>query len=173
MTAAETKTTRRLRHRAAVDYRGLCLRWRLTDVPPRLCALTLTVIGELRLGLQVHAIASPPFAAYQKGGYAKPKAILAKFPAVVNKKLLKRKEVITVADVITTNVSNYIKRMGINISALSRASGVSDGILRRSIVRKERSLRADEAIAICKFLGKDPFDFYQDGNRTEPVQDSA
>lgn len=77
------------------------------------------------------------------------------------------------ADVITTNVSNYIKRMGINISALSRASGVSDGILRRSIVRKERSLRADEAIAICKFLGKDPFDFYQDGNRTEPVQDSA
>lgn len=84
MTAAETKTTRHLRHRAAVDYRGLCLRWRLTDVPPRLCALTLTVIGELRLGLQVHAIASPPFALYQKEVAAKPEVILTKITAAVN-----------------------------------------------------------------------------------------
>ncbi len=65
------------------------------------------------------------------------------------------------ADICTTSISDYIDRMGINISALSRGTGISDGILRRSIVRKERSLRFDEAIAICEFLGKDPFDFYR------------
>lgn len=65
------------------------------------------------------------------------------------------------ADIATTNISDYISRIGINISALSRGTGVSDCILRRSIVKKERSLRFDEAISICKFLGKDPFDFYQ------------
>lgn len=77
------------------------------------------------------------------------------------------------ADITTNSISDYIKGMGINISALSRGAGISDGILRRSIVRRERDLRADEMISICKFLGKDPFDFYQDGNRTESVQDSA
>lgn len=66
------------------------------------------------------------------------------------------------ADIATNNISDYIKSIGINISALSRGSGVSDGILRRSIVNKERSLRYDEALAICKFLGKDPFDFWRD-----------
>lgn len=44
------------------DYRGLCRRWLLTVTPPRLCRLTLTVILPLRLGLQVQAIDSPPFA---------------------------------------------------------------------------------------------------------------
>lgn len=77
------------------------------------------------------------------------------------------------ADIATNSISDYIKGMGVNISALSRGTGISDGILRRSIVRRERDLRADEMISICKFLGKDPFDFYQDGNRTKPVQDSA
>ncbi len=65
------------------------------------------------------------------------------------------------ADIATTNISECVNRMGINISALSRGTGIPDGILRRSIVRRERSLRSDEFIAICKFLGKDPFDFYQ------------
>lgn len=66
------------------------------------------------------------------------------------------------ADVGTTNISEYIGKMGINISALARNSGVSDGILRRSVVTKERSLRFDEAISICRALGKNPLDFYQE-----------
>lgn len=74
------------------------------------------------------------------------------------------------ADVVTRNVSDCINRMGINISALSRGTGIPDGILRRSIVRKERDLRSGEFMEICKFLGKDPFDFYQGADN---VQNSA
>lgn len=66
------------------------------------------------------------------------------------------------ADIATNNIADYIKGMGINVSALSRGTGVSDGILRRSIVRRERDLRAGEMISICQFLGKNPLDFYQD-----------
>jgi hypothetical protein len=54
--------------------------------------LTLTVIGELRLGLQVHAIASPPFALYQKEVAAKPEVILTKITAAVNYFNIRRDE---------------------------------------------------------------------------------
>lgn len=64
------------------------------------------------------------------------------------------------ADIATNNIADYIKGIGINISALSRNSGVSDNILRRSIVNKDRSLRFSEAIAICNAIGKNPLDFY-------------
>lgn len=76
------------------------------------------------------------------------------------------------ADIATNNIADYIKGMGINISALARGSGVSDGILRRSIVRGERDLRADEMISICQFLGKNPFDFCQ-SESLGPGQDST
>lgn len=66
------------------------------------------------------------------------------------------------ADTATNNIADYIKGMGINVSALSRGTGVSDNILRRSIVKKERDLRYGEALAICQFLGKNPLDFYQE-----------
>lgn len=66
------------------------------------------------------------------------------------------------ADIATNNIADYIKGMGINVSALSRGTGVSDGILRRSIVNKDRSLRFDEAVLVCRFLGKNPLDFYQE-----------
>lgn len=66
------------------------------------------------------------------------------------------------ADVATNNIADYIKGVGINISALSRNTGVPDGILRRSIVSKERILRADEFMSICLAIGKNPFDFYPD-----------
>lgn len=79
------------------------------------------------------------------------------------------------ADIATTSISDCIGKMGINISALSRGTGIADGILRRSIVRRERDLRADEMILICKFLGKDPFDFYRGGPNMglDTKQDSA
>jgi len=74
---------------------------------------------------------------------------------------LNRKEAVILADVATTNISDYVNRMGIKIAALSRGTGISDDILRRSIVKKQRSLRFDEAIEICRFIDKDPFEFYQ------------
>ena len=79
------------------------------------------------------------------------------------------------ADSMTTNIAEFIEKMGINISALSRGTGISDNVLRRSIVRKERSLRADESMVICNFLHRDPFEFYQAGGRrmASSDQDSA
>lgn len=69
---------------------------------------------------------------------------------------------------MTTNISNWIINMGFNISAISRKTGISDNVLRRSIVKKERSLRADETMKICEFLGKDPFDFYVHSDNIPP-----
>lgn len=63
------------------------------------------------------------------------------------------------ADVATTQVADYIDRLGIKVSALSRETGIPDGILRRSLSTKERSLRVDEFLKICEFLQKEPFDF--------------
>lgn len=63
------------------------------------------------------------------------------------------------ADVATTNMANYIETLGIKISAISRGSGIPDGILRRSLSSRDRDLRADEFLRICLFLGKEPFDF--------------
>ena len=78
------------------------------------------------------------------------------------------------ADIATNNIADYIKRIGINISALSRNSGVSDNVLRRSIVNKARSLRFAEAMAICSVLGKSPLDFYpENGRGGMDAQDSA
>lgn len=66
----------------------------------------------------------------------------------------------SLADPVTINISNCIEEMGIKISAISRATGIAEGILRRSVSKRERSLRAEEAMAICNFLKRDPFDFY-------------
>jgi hypothetical protein len=46
----------------------------------------LTVILLVRFGLQVQAINSPPFAAFQKEGKPKPKTSIASFSAAVNEK---------------------------------------------------------------------------------------
>lgn len=74
-------------------------------------------------------------------------------------------------DFATMGISNHIQELGINISALSRGTGIPDGILRRSIVRNERALRADEMLSICNFLGKNPLEFYRAGLGTS--QDSV
>lgn len=64
-------------------------------------------------------------------------------------------------DKATNCVAEYVNKLGIKISSISRGTGVPDGILRRSLSAKERDLRADEFLAICNFLGKSPFDFYK------------
>ena len=63
-------------------------------------------------------------------------------------------------DRATIAVAQYVSEKGIKISAMSRATKISEGILRRSLSTKERDLRAEEFLKICRFLGKSAFDFY-------------
>lgn len=62
-------------------------------------------------------------------------------------------------DNATCILADYVNRKGIKISAISRGTGISDGILRRSLSTKERDLRADEFLGICDFLGENPMAF--------------
>lgn len=63
--------------------------------------------------------------------------------------------------VVTKNLANYINEKGINLSAMSRATGISYGVLYASVKDKsrERPLSVDEAVLICKFLGVKVEDF--------------
>ena len=92
-TAVGIKTTRCLWHRVAADYRGGCRRWLLTGFPSRKYRLTFMVFGDVRLGLHLQAIASPPSARYRKEADAKPKVILAKIPTAVNENSYQKEEI--------------------------------------------------------------------------------
>lgn len=61
----------------------------------------------------------------------------------------------------TKNLARYVREKAINLSAMSRATGLSYGVLYDSLSNKnrERQLSIDEAIIICKFLGVNPLDF--------------
>lgn len=65
---------------------------------------------------------------------------------------------------VTKNLSAYVDKMGINLSAMARATGIKRGILHASLSTamnedKRRPLRDDELIKICKFLDVNPMDF--------------
>lgn len=70
-------------------------------------------------------------------------------------------------DLPTLKVAEHIDRMGIKISAISRGTGIPDGVLRRSLSTKERDLRAEEFLAVCQFLNKQPFDFYSRNEQSQ------
>lgn len=59
-------------------------------------------------------------------------------------------------DVATNFISKYVQSKGVKVSVISRATGISDGILRRSLSENNRPLRADEFLDICSFLDIDP-----------------
>lgn len=61
----------------------------------------------------------------------------------------------------TKNLARYVKEKAINLSAMSRATGIPYSVLYDSLSNKnrERPLSVDEAIIICKFLGVNPMDF--------------
>lgn len=66
---------------------------------------------------------------------------------------------------VTQNVADYVNRLGINVRKMARETGLSYGILKASlsdIPTRNRSLRDDEFIVICRYLEKDPLDFYTD-----------
>lgn len=65
------------------------------------------------------------------------------------------------ADIATERISEYVQTRGIKISAISRETGIPDGILRRSLSAKERDLRADEFLGICEFLHENPTTFWK------------
>ena len=67
----------------------------------------------------------------------------------------------------TKNLAAYIKGKAINLSAMSRATGISYNALYDSVASKdrERPLSMDESLKICKFLGVNPMDFADDAEK--------
>lgn len=64
-------------------------------------------------------------------------------------------------DEVTRNVAEYVKRKRINISAMSRDTGISYTALYDSLLstEREREIRGRELLAVCEFLGVNPMDF--------------
>lgn len=62
---------------------------------------------------------------------------------------------------VTKNIANYVRSIGVNLSELSRKSGVEYSALYASLANKEREreLRADELTSICTVLRINPMDF--------------
>lgn len=62
---------------------------------------------------------------------------------------------------VTKNLAKYVKDMGINLSELSRKSGVAYGSLYASLGEegRGRELRANELTDICFTLHINPMDF--------------
>ena len=65
---------------------------------------------------------------------------------------------------VTEKLAQYTKNKAINLSAMSRATGISYTCLYASLGDKGRNrpLSIDEAILVCKFLEVDPRVFAED-----------
>lgn len=65
---------------------------------------------------------------------------------------------------VTENLARYTKDKAVNLSAMSRATGISYTCLYASLGEKGRNrpLSVDEALLVCKFLEVDPRDFASD-----------
>ena len=59
---------------------------------------------------------------------------------------------------VTTEISEYVRNKGINISRMARETGIPYNCLHASLGMsdRERELRADEFIKVCKYLEIDP-----------------
>lgn len=62
---------------------------------------------------------------------------------------------------VTRNIAKYVKDIGVNLSELSRKSGVAYGSLYASLggEGRKRELKADELTDICFVLRINPMDF--------------
>ena len=66
------------------------------------------------------------------------------------------------ADHVTLAVSKYFKEKGIMVSTVSEKTGITGGVLYKSIHENPtRKLRADEFMKICAFLDVDPRQFWR------------
>lgn len=68
-------------------------------------------------------------------------------------------------DGATKKISEYIRQKGFNLSEISRKIKVPYMALYDSLMndKRDRDLRVDEFLALCKHLGLNPMDFYPDG----------
>ncbi len=59
------------------------------------------------------------------------------------------------------NIAGFIKERGVNLSDMSRKTGIPYMSLYDSLLndKRERQLRGSELLAICGFLGASPTDF--------------
>lgn len=64
-------------------------------------------------------------------------------------------------DNATKRISEFIRNKGFNLSDMSRKTGIPYGALYTSLCNeaRDRDLKADEFLNICRFLEKDPMDF--------------
>lgn len=67
-------------------------------------------------------------------------------------------------DILTENLSRYVKDKGINVSKLARDTGLPYMALYDSLLseRRDREIRGNELLKVCKFLGVNPTDFADD-----------
>lgn len=72
---------------------------------------------------------------------------------------------------VTSNVSEYIKKRGINLSKLSRDTHIQYMAIYDSLANPDRNrdLRDHELLKICAFLGVNPMDFADDQQEKEVV----
>lgn len=66
---------------------------------------------------------------------------------------------------VTQNIADYIKKLGISLRVLAENTGINYATLRASLSKKpgnkRRDLKADELLEICKALDKNPMDFME------------
>lgn len=62
------------------------------------------------------------------------------------------------------NIASIIKKRGVNLSAMSRQTGIPYMSLYDSLLNenKTRQLRGKELIAVCFFMGVNPMDFAEE-----------
>lgn len=69
---------------------------------------------------------------------------------------------------VTKNIAKYVNDIGVNLSELSRKSGVTYGSLYASLANgssRDRELKADELTDICAVLHINPMDFAGEGGK--------
>lgn len=66
-------------------------------------------------------------------------------------------------DGATKQISEYIRKKGFNLSEISRKTGVPYMALYDSVAneKRDRDLRVDEFLALCKHLELDPIIFFR------------
>lgn len=69
----------------------------------------------------------------------------------------------------TKNLSEYVKKRGINLSKVARDTGLSYSALYSSLMDtdRERDLRDYEFMGVCFFLGVDPREFADSETATQ------
>lgn len=64
---------------------------------------------------------------------------------------------------LESNIAGFIKKRGVNLSAMARDTGIAYMSLYDSLFndRRKRPLKASEFLVICEFLGASPADFVE------------